>query len=149
MRWMILIPGFLGVAAVLQGGLNRQIAARVGLPNTVLLSATMLLLASLALWVVAYRMPAALPWYLQLKGHRGLFAAWWVVPGLLGLALVLGIPFAIERVGAFPVFLGVLAGQLLTSLVWDALLEGRPLTPMKVCGALLALAGAALVGRGE
>jgi transporter family-2 protein len=146
---MVLIPGFLGVAAVLQGGLNRQIAARVGLPSAVLLSAATLLLAAIALWMLACRAPAGLPWYLQLHGHIGLFKAWWVLPGLLGMTIVLGIPFAIQRVGAFPVFLGVLAGQLLTSLLWDALMEGRPLTPMKVCGALLALAGAALVGRGN
>ncbi len=147
MRWILLIPGFLGVAAVLQGGLNRQIAAQVGLPSAVLINASVLLLLSSALWILACRSPATLPAFMQLAGHPALFRAWWLLPGLLGLALVLGIPYAIPRLGAFPVFLGILVGQMITSLAWDAVLEGRPLTATKLCGAALALVAAVLVGR--
>lgn len=147
MRWMVLLPGFLGLAAVLQGGLNRQIAGQWGLAATALLNILVLLVAVGALLALVRLRPAALPDLFALKGGLAQFRWWWIFPGLFGFALVTGIPYAISRLGAFPVFLGILVGQMVTSLAWDALLEGRPLTATKVCGAALAVVAAVLVGR--
>jgi transporter family-2 protein len=149
MRWMVLLPGFLGMAAVLQGGLNRQIAGPWGLAAAALFNTLVLLAAVGALLAVARLRPAALPELFQVRGALAQVRWWWILPGLFGFALVTGIPFAISRLGAFPVFVGILVGQMITSLAWDALLEGRPLTAARLCGAVLAIVAAVLVGRGK
>lgn len=143
-RLLPLLPFLLGAAAVLQGVLNRRIAQHLSLPGAVLLNASVLLLASLGLFLLS-------------RGRVGPFAAldapsdlrtfglWWLLPGLLGLTLVLGIPYAIHRVGAFTTFLGILVAQLVTSLIWDAIFEHRGPTLPKLLGAALAVAGAWLV----
>lgn len=147
MRWMVLLPGLLGLAAVLQAGLNRQIMGSWGLAQAALLNTLVLLAAVGLLLLVAKLRPGALPDLFQARGGWGEARWWWLLPGLCGFALVTCIPFAIPKLGAFPVFLGILAGQLIASLAWDAAMEGRPLTVSRVCGALLAVAAAALVRR--
>lgn len=145
MRWLILLPGFLGVAAVLQGGLNRQIMGAWGLGQAALLNTLVLLAAVGVLLLVVKLRPSALPELFQGRGGIGDLRWWWLLPGLCGFALVTCIPFAIPRLGAFPVFLGILAGQLIASLAWDAVMEGRPLSLSRLGGALLAVAAVALV----
>jgi transporter family-2 protein len=145
MRWLVLLPGFLGLAAVLQAGLNRQVMGAWGLAQAALLN-TLVLLAAVAVLLLVIRFrPGALPELFLARGGLAEVRWWWLLPGLCGFALVTCIPFAIPKLGAFPVFLGILAGQLIASLAWDAVMEGRPLTPSRVCGALLAVAAAALV----
>ena len=63
MRWMVLLPGFLGLAAVLQGGLNRQIMGSWGLAQAALLNTLVLLAAVGVLLLVARLWPGALPCY--------------------------------------------------------------------------------------
>ncbi len=147
MRLFSFLPFLLGVAAVLQGGLNRQISGTLGLPQAALFNTLVLLGAVGALLAWARLHPEALPPLFQLRPGWAQFRTWWVLPGLCGFALVAGIPWAISRLGAFPVFLGILGGQLVMSLAWDALVEHRPLTLIRLAGAGLALLGAWLVGR--
>ncbi len=147
MRWFILLPGILGVAAVVQGGLNRQLSNTWGLSSTALFNTLILLAAALFLFALARVRPDLLPDFFRIKGSLDAFRWWYLIPGLCGLALVVGIPFAIHRVGAFPVFLGILGGQLVMSLIWDALVEHRPVTAIRMAGAALAIVSAWMVGR--
>ena len=147
MRWFSLLPALLGFAAVLQGGLNRQIASQWGLAAAALFNTLVLLLAVLGLLLLARWRPELMPPFFQLRGGLTDIRWWWVFPGLCGLALVAGIPWTISRIGAFPVFLGILSGQLIMSLAWDAFVEHRPVTTLRLVGAGLALLGAFLVGK--
>lgn len=147
MRLFALLPALLGMAAVLQGGLNRQIARSWGLAGASLFNVLVLLAAVGGLLLVARARPEWLPPFFHVRGGPGDIRGWWVFPGLCGLALVAGIPWAISRLGAFPVFLGILGGQLVMSLFWDALVEHHPVSPLRLLGAGLALLGAWLVGR--
>jgi transporter family-2 protein len=147
MRLFSLLPALLGVAAVLQGGLNRQISGHWGLAAAALFNTLVLLAAVGGLLVWSRLHPETLPAFFQLKGGLAQIRWWWVLPGLCGFALVAGIPWAISRLGAFPVFLGILGGQLVMSLAWDAFVERRPVTLVRLAGAGLAILGAWLVGR--
>lgn len=147
MRWFTVFPALLGVAAVLQAGLNRQISTHWGLAGATLFNTVVLLGASLALVVLVRIRPELFPSFFTLKGGLGAIRWWWLLPGLCGLALVGGIPWAISRVGAFPVFLGLLGGQMVMSLLWDALVEGHPVTVIRILGAGMALLAAWMVGR--
>ena len=147
MRWFVFLPGILGVMAVIQGGLNRQISGHWGLASATLFNSIVLLVASVALFALANWQPARLPDFFHMKGSFAAFHWWYLIPGLCGLALVAGIPFAINRLGAFSVFLGIVGGQLVMSLVWDALVEHRPVTLLRLAGAGMAMLSVWLVGR--
>ena len=147
MRFLVLLPGFLGFAAVLQGGLNRQISGQWGLSTAALFNALVLCCAAGFLFWMTRSQPEMLPEFFRSRGGWSTFRWWFILPGLFGMALVVGIPWAISRVGAFPVFMGILAGQLITSLAWDAVMEQKPLTLIRLAGATLAFLGAYLVSR--
>lgn len=151
MRWFILLPGMLGLAAVIQGGLNRQISGQWGLSNAAFFNTLVLLAATAGLLVYTVTRPESLPEFFRVKGGLGAswasFRWWYLIPGLCGMSLVVGIPYAIQRIGAFPVFLGILGGQLVASLLWDAAVEHRPVTLVRLAGAGLALLAAWMVGR--
>lgn len=141
------LPVFLGIAAVIQGGLNRQISNQWGLASAVLFNTLVMLMFMALLLVIAKWRPEWLPQFFRMKGGFTAFRWWYLVPGLCGLALVVGIPFAIQRVGTLPVFLGILGGQMVMSLAWDALVEHRPLTTLRLAGAGVAILSAWMVGR--
>ena len=143
----IFLPVFLGIAAVIQGGLNRQIADQWGLASVALFNTLVMLVFTALLLILAKWRPELLPEFFRMKGAFSTFRWWYLIPGLCGLALVVGIPFVIQRVGAFPVFLGILGGQMVMSLAWDALVEHRPLTSLRLAGAGMAVLSAWLVGR--
>lgn len=142
-----LVPVIVGLGAVLQGALNRRIAGRWGLPAAALLNATVLLVAVGCFFLLAKTREELLPVSLRLKPMEEGPSVWFVLPGLLGFALVAGIPWAIGEIGALQVFVLSISSQLLGSMAWDALAEGKPVTWNRVGGVLLAIAGALLATR--
>lgn len=122
----------LGAVAVLQGGLNRLISEKLPLGATVLLNAVVFLAVALVYWFFAERQSL----------QSGLKPEWWyIIPGVLGAIFVFGIPWAIPQIGALRVFLCIVAGQMVVSIVWDKLAENRSPDLQGVLGALLAVAG--------
>ncbi len=90
---------------------------------------------------------AAVP---SLADFGGLKWYYWT-GGLLGVGYVLVIAFSLQRVGAASLFALVVAGQLLTALLYDQLgffnLHRSNLSPARVGGALLLILGAYLLNR--
>lgn len=125
----------LGTVAVLQGGLNRIMAAKLPLGMTVLVNALIFLVAAVVYVLFVERQMAS-----AMKSFR--WEWWYLVPGLLGAVFVFGIPWAIPRIGALQVFVCIVAGQMITSLVWDKLAESRNPDLQGIAGALLAVLGA-------
>jgi bacterial/archaeal transporter family-2 protein len=82
--------------------------------------------------------------WLSGSGGPGDFQLWWIIPGLCGLTLVAGLPWAVERIGALQTFVVLVAAQILFSIVWDQFAEGIAVTTPRVIGAALAIAGAAV-----
>ncbi len=81
--------------------------------------------------------------YRPVVGARA-FAAYDVLPGLFGFFIIAAMPWAIERVGATRVFIGIIAAQLVVSLLWDFYVEGIRVSAWRIAGGALALAGTAL-----
>lgn len=70
---------------------------------------------------------------------------WWsILPGICGLAVVLGLPWAIGQIGALKVFLILVAAQMVSSAFWDIAIEGVPLNGYRIAGIGLAVSGALL-----
>lgn len=128
----------LGAVAVLQGGLNRLISEKLSLGATVLLNALVFLTVALVYWFFAERSSGQS----GLSGVGGFKPEWWyLIPGVLGAIFVFGIPWAIPQIGALRVFLCIVAGQMVVSIIWDKLAENRSPDLQGVLGALLAVAG--------
>ena len=135
----------LGALAVLQATINRHIALQWGIAPTVALNAAVIGVVA-ALFYAAVRVGSVGNEFVL---HPGASLAqmkwWWVVPGLIGFALVAGLPYAVDKIGALRVFVGVVAAQMITSLVWDAAFEKTPATLVRVLGAGLAVVSVLLV----
>lgn len=136
MAWSFVLPVFLGFSIVIQGGLNRLMARGWSLTRVTLINALVLSLVSLLFCVPE-----------MLRG-RSLFAnfGWWYwIPGCVGFCIVAGIPFAIGRIGALQTIVLLIAAQIVGSMGWDALVEDKPMNLVRLAGALITCAGAALV----
>jgi transporter family-2 protein len=145
MRLISLVPLLCGLAVVAQAGLNRRFAGQWGLLSAVLMNMVVATVATFGVYAVARSVPGLMS---DTAGPPGRlldgFTPWHLLPGLCGVLIVLGMPAAIGRLGAVQSVLLLMAAQLLTSLVWDALVEGRPATLARVVGSAVAFAGAAI-----
>ena len=148
MRWISFVPLLCGLAVVAQGGLNRRLAGQWGLVGTTLVNTLVVLVVALGLYALTRTAPELLPQGFagagNAAGMRG-FSMWHLLPGLCGFLIVMGMPMAIGRMGAVQSVLLLIAAQLIASLIWDALVEGRPATLARVVGSAIAFAGAAIV----
>lgn len=140
---LLFMAGFiLGSLLVFQPALNRLILEEKGLSFAALLNGIILFLATTSLFLIisssAYRWPPLLP----LKS--GAFHWWYILPGLCGFLLVFLVPLMIKHMGAFPVILTMLLGQVTTGFLWDVFAQGSSISMERVLGLLLAMAGAYL-----
>ena len=143
MNLMWTVPVVVGLAVVLQGGFNRQVSTQWGLATTVFVNGIVFLVVSLLLWGAMKVRPELLPREFLPPETGGAVAAWRVIlPGVFGVIIVTGLPWAIARMGALGAVLILLVTQLAVSMVWDFLVEDVPIEPLRVIGAALALAGA-------
>lgn len=145
MRLISLVPLLCGLAVVAQAGLNRRFAGQWGLLSAVLMNMVVATVATFGVYAVARSVPGLWPEASVGQGRFDGFTPWHLLPGLCGVLIVIGMPWAIGRLGAVQSGLLLIVAQLVTSLVWDALVEGRPATLARVVGSAIALAGAAIV----
>ena len=144
MKLALLVPFILGCLAVVQVALNKRIAASMGLTQAVILNAFVLLAVAVAFWLYARATRGDFGEWMSGSGGPGDFALWWIVPGLCGLTLVAGMPWAVQRIGALQTFVALVAAQMVFSLAWDYFVDGIPVNVPRVIGAGLAVAGAAI-----
>jgi transporter family-2 protein len=140
----LLVPFALGCFAVLQVALNKRIAGVMGLTQAVILNAVVLLVVALVFWLCARGNRAPFGEWMSGTGGPGDFRLWWIVPGLCGLTLVAGMPWAAQRIGALQTFVVLVAAQMLFSIVWDHFVGGVDVTAPRLIGAGLAVVGAAV-----
>ncbi len=137
-----LVPIVLGAVAVLQGMLNRSLASSIGLGRAAAINGVVVATALVAVYLGVRAWPHRFPDLFQARPGA---LPWWVVaPGLCGGFVVLITPWAIARLGAAPVFIGVVAGQMWMSLALDAWLLGTPISWSRLLGATMTMAGVAL-----
>jgi uncharacterized membrane protein YdcZ (DUF606 family) len=136
-----LIPGLLGVFVVLQAGMNRRISVAWGLPSVALLNAVVLFVAAGALLFFVQAKPQSVSSLFQARADLASVRPWFIVPGLLGLLIVLGGAWSVARFGAMYTFVVLLSSQLATSVAWDLAVEGQVISKQRLLGVVLAWAG--------
>ena len=144
MAWFYLFVCLMaGALMPLQAGVNAQLARWVGHPAV----ASLVSFAVGTLVLLAYS-AALRP---QLPALSALAEApWWVwVGGLLGGVFVTAAATLAPRLGAATFISVTIAGQVLVSILLDHFgvvgFAERPLTPLRLLGALLLVAGVLLV----
>lgn len=142
--WPHLLAALVGMGLTVQIGMNATMARVIGTP----------LLASVvnfAVGLVALAAFAALAGARAVPGSFGHVPAWAWLGGLLGATYVASVTLLGPRLGAMTLLALVIAGQLLAALLVDQFgvlgYPQVPVTPVRLLGAALLLAGALLVMR--
>jgi uncharacterized membrane protein YdcZ (DUF606 family) len=139
----ILVPVVVGVSVVLQGGLNRQLAGQWGLSAALFFNSISFLAGAALLLLWVKMRPETVPELLRIPADPGSAMQWrGVATGLLGVFIVVGLPWAIAEFGALRSILVVLVAQIAASMIWDAMVEGIAVSPLRALGAVIALGGA-------
>lgn len=145
-----LIPILLGALAAGQGMLNRNMATHVGLSVALVLSTLGVLAGALVLVALVRVAPQLFPAFiLPAPGWTQQLAWWFVLPGLLGILFIAGVPWSIHHAGAAHTFSLAIFGQVGLGFLWDTMVQKVPVTTPKAIGAVLLLAGASLILRGD
>lgn len=140
------IPFLIGIATVMQATLNKEIASHVGLAAATALNMTIAALCAFAFaaWC-ATRGDAN--GFTKWAPDLAAFRAWWLLPGLVGFAIVIGLPWSVQRIGALSTFVVLVAAQMIASALWDRFAAGIPLTPSRLAGASCTIVGVILLSR--
>lgn len=137
----IFISFIIGAFTVIQGGLNHRIGKVWGLPFTLLINSALVLIFSLIFFGLCLIQPSLLPGQNLSHQSWSQFKWWYLVPGLCGFSIVLGIPLSLPKLGASGVFLALVVGQMSFSLLWDFFVEHQEFDFKRMTGVFLALLG--------
>jgi transporter family-2 protein len=130
---------------IMQTALNREIGNQSGLAIAVLINAAIVVVFSVILVIIVRSVPDYFPSIF--KGAQLTFdwKWWYIIPGICGFCVILGLPFAMSRLGALNVFISFVTAQVMGSLLWDIFIDKIAMTTLKTVGAFLALLGIILV----
>lgn len=134
MSWTFLIPLAVGMAGILQGGLNGKLSKEIGLMQGLLIGNTLVLIISFALIFLVAKFPDAFPEYFRLKAPLLSFKWWYLIPGLCGFIIITGLAIGMVKLGAVKTTVLIVVAQMVTSIVWDISVEKLPLNTMKGLG---------------
>jgi transporter family-2 protein len=138
---LIVLALCMGIASAVQGATNGALTGRIGLSSAVWLNALVVMIGATLFYFVLPRGAAS--------GAPGVIGPWYLYAGgCYGLFIIAGAAFAFPRLGAGPTTALMVAAQLTTALALDHL--GLPsaklaVTPLRLVGVALLLAGAVLV----
>ncbi len=135
---------FIGAITVAQGGLNRKVAEAWGLSGAIFINSFIILIVAGIFLSVCVVFPQIFPSEFHLKYQSVQFKWWHAIPALCGFMIVSGIPALIPKVGASSVFLCIIIGQLIFSILWDLKIENISITPQKYLGIFVAFLGFAI-----
>ncbi len=139
MNLTYILPLLVGMAGILQGGINRHMSETLGLVHALLLGNILVLLYTVLLYFGVVKSPEFFPDFFKVKAHLLTFKWWYIIPSICGFVIVLGIPVGISQLGAVKVTVLIVAAQMVTSILWDIFIEKLPINTMKGAGILLSL----------
>lgn len=139
MNWTYIIPLAVGAAGIIQGGLNKTMSQNMGLTMALFIGNTLVVLYSIFLYFLAAKSPESVSELFKIKASSIGFKWWYIIPSLCGFLIITGIPFGISKIGAVKVTVLIVAGQMLTSIFWDIIVEKIPLNTMKGLGILCSM----------
>lgn len=136
-----------GAFGVLQAGFNKTVADSWGFSASLLLNGSVFLIFNALLFAVVWWTPKTFPQEYLIQGSWSDFRLWWIIPGIMGFLLVMGLAVAIGQIGALQTMVISIAAQIVCGVLWDLAIENRPMTVMRITGASITLVGAVLATR--
>ena len=138
MNWTILLPLLIGCFGILQGTVNRQIATTIGVTQAALITNIGSVLICIGFYFFVKSFSHLFPDFFHVKAPITSYKWWYILPPIFGFVIIAGIPFAIAKLGAVKVTVGLIAAQMITSIFWDIFVEDINLNIMKVIGIFFA-----------
>ena len=139
----MLLPLLLGAIGIIQGGLNRSMSSQIGLSWMLIIGNLVTLLICIALFFIVKASPSLFPDFIKVKALT--WKWWYFIPGVFGFIFLAGLPLAIYKIGAVKAVVGMIAAQMVTSVLWDIYVEGISLNMNKGIGILFAIASVVLI----
>ena len=133
-----------GIFGVMQAGMNKLVADSLGFSASLLFNSCFFLLFNLIFFVVVFAQPKVFPSEFAIQWSFADFRWWWIVPGFLGFALVMGLTVSLGRIGATQTFIITIAAQIFASMAWDMFSGDHNISKLRLAGAAITLAGAIL-----
>jgi transporter family-2 protein len=149
MNWMIFLPLAIGFCGIMQGAMNRLVSNYIGVTQATLITNIGCVLVSLVFYYIVRAYSSLFPYFYQIKAPLTSYKWWFIFPPLFGFFIIAGIPFAIAKLGAVKVTVGLIAAQMITSVVWDLVVEDISLNAMKVVGILFAFLSVTFISMGK
>lgn len=144
-----LVASGVGVAMVVQNGINREISKTVGLPAILVINSVFTLLMSLVFFGISVWKPEYLSANIRGPGQPSLFPSWGAfLAAVCGFSIISGMPVVLGRLGALRALALVIAVQLVVGLIWDASMEQLPISPQRLIGAGVTFIGAFIALKG-
>ena len=145
MNWIMLIPLIIGCMTIMQGGFNRNVSQLIGVTQAALVSNIVTVLICLIFYYVVKFAPQLFPTFFQIKAPITTYKWWFIFPAIFGFCIVAGIPMAFAKLGAVKVTVLLIAAQMITSVIWDIVVEGISLNALKIAGIISALISVTLI----
>ncbi len=139
MNFELIIPIFLGTIGILQGTINKEVAEYVGVAHATLITNLVTVVMCTIFYFLVKNYENAFPSEFHIKSEFLTYRWWFIFPAIFGFLIVAGMPFAISKLGAVKVTVGLIAAQMLTSVFWDYFIEDLSLNIYKVFGIIFAL----------
>jgi len=133
-----------GILGVTQAGLNKIIGDSWGLSGSLFLNGVIYMLCNALLFFVVYYCPRYFSGEYLVQGNLAQFRAWWIVPGICGFLLVMGLVYSVLKIGPAQTFILCVSAQIVFSIFWDIVIDNRPVGMIRLAGAVLVLVGAVL-----
>lgn len=142
-------PALIGFMSVLQIALNKSIGHQYGLGFVLLVNALTIIFIAGGLFTTICLFPSWFDIFFIGKNSASLqIIKWWYFfPGLFGFAVISGLPYYMNKIGALSVLIIFVTAQALASMLWDNIVDGMPLTIYKLTGAFLTICGVILVSK--
>jgi uncharacterized membrane protein YdcZ (DUF606 family) len=140
--WPYLVAISAGISTVFQGGLNRAVAEKTSLSFSVFWN-TLVFCFAAAIFFAVDQMRSTTEF--RLAQWPSKFEWWSLLPGLLGLVIVAGIPLSLGKIGATRVFIIIVLTQLIVALAWDSYIQGTLPDLKQIAGIILAVISVLLI----
>lgn len=140
----VLLSIMAGAFGVWQAGMNKVIADSLGFTASLLFNGVFFLLFNALFFVYVYLRPKTLPPEFSIQWAFADFKWWWLVPGFMGFALVMGLAVSVGRIGAVQTIIISIAAQVFASIAWDLYAGDVNLNKWRLAGAGITLLGAIL-----
>lgn len=147
MNFYLLLPVLTGLTIVAQATLNKISAGVMGFSTTVLVNGAVFFLGCVGLWGGVKL--GWIPWTGTMGAGPLQLSIKALLPGICGLAIVIGTPIALMHLGGALTFSLVIATQLFLGIVIDIVMDGKAITWPLVAGAIVMLAGCLLILNAE